>query len=81
MKKIISTLILGITLTSCADKLVKEKDAQVVLKVNYTNNDEQWYVKDHKYMVRTQDFDFATDSLYRVGDTLKIGKKEFKKDE
>lgn len=81
MKKLLAIIVLGVIFTSCVDKLVKEKDVQIVMKVNYANNDEQWGIKDHKYMVRTQDFDYATDSLYRVGDTLKIGKKEFKKDE
>jgi len=75
MKKIISILILGLIFIACDNNLVKEKDPQIIIEINYTKFDNEWTVTDHLYMVRTRDLDFATDSLYNVGDTLKIMKK------
>lgn len=73
MKKLI--IVLGIMVTSCNNNYVKEKDPQIVLSINYAKDDKEWSPTDCKYIARTQDFDLATDSLYSIGDTLKIGKK------
>ena len=78
MKKITSILLLGIIFISCDNNLIKEKDHQIVLKINYTKVDNEWSIKDHLYIVRTQDLDFATDSLYKVGDTLKLIKNDLR---
>ncbi len=74
MKKL--AVILGcVLLFSCGNPLVQEKEAEVVISVNSTLRDDDWDIKDVKYLVRTQHITLATDSSYNVGDTLKIGKK------
>ena len=68
MKKIISMLILGITLTSCNSSNRKVEESTIVTKVEeFTKG---------RYEVCTDNYFFYTDSLYRVGDTLKIGKNK-----
>jgi hypothetical protein len=69
---LISSLFL---LFSCGNPLIKETEAEVVVRVNSTEVDAEYGIKNAKYIVRTQNITLATDRLYNVGDTLKIGKK------
>jgi hypothetical protein len=69
---LISSLFL---LFSCGNPLIKETDAEVVISVNSMRVDEEYSVRKFKYIVRTQNITLATDRVYNVGDTLKIGKK------
>tara|TARA_R110000782_G_scaffold137207_1_gene229712 strand:- start:808 stop:1029 length:222 start_codon:yes stop_codon:yes gene_type:complete len=72
MKKLISLIVLGVLFVSCGNKPIKQDDVQVVQRVNYTENDENFVYKDYKYIVRTQDVTLVTNSSYQVGDTLTI---------
>jgi len=65
MKKLISILVLGVMFISCV-RVIEQED--FVIEVNeFTEG---------RFEVRTVNYSFSTDSLYRVGDTLKIGKKQ-----
>jgi len=75
MKKLISIIVLGVMVSSCKNIVIKEKELQIVIKVNDMPNDEAWSIEGHKYMVRTKDLVYATNTLYQVGDTLIVGKK------
>lgn len=74
----LAVVLISSFLVSCHNPLIEEKEAEIVISVNSTKNDDEWTVKDVKYLVRTQHITLATDSLYNVGDTLKIGKNENK---
>jgi hypothetical protein len=66
MKKLISILVLGVMFTSCNLANRRVKESTIVTKVEeFTKG---------RYEVSTENYYFCTDSLYRVGDTLKIGK-------
>ena len=70
MKKLISILVLGVILTSCDLANRKVEENSVVISVKEFEKG--------RYEVQTGNYFFYTDSLYRVGDTLKIGKKTVK---
>lgn len=71
MKKLLAVIVLGVIFTSCNNQVINNNKYMTVTECIKIDKGYCYKITDDS----PEGFDFYSDSLYLVGDTLKIGKK------